>query len=184
MPAIDRMPNDPLLLVQHAVVQARQGDVRGAEQLLQRAMRAAPDHPAVDYGRAAVRAATADATRSVSRATPQMIEVFPAPSENFAFDINSERNEIDPRSERASTASDQVVETTTTPSTSGDGVRDVVDSALSGIGARIVSGASPDVAREARLLLRAFSAGGTLASAGGPEQAHAARALLANLPGA
>lgn len=163
-PALERAPHDPLLVVQQAVVLARQGDARGADALLQRAMRASPEHPAIDYGRAAVRAATADATRSASRSTPAfftpaMMELVPTPSESFAFDMNA----------------------TPTPTKSGDGARDVVDSALSGIGARLVAGAAPDVARETRLLLRAFSAGGTLATAGGPEQAHAARALLSTL---
>lgn len=180
-PALDRAPHDPLLVVQQAVLLARQGDARGAEALLQRALRSAPDHPAVEYGRAAVRAATADATRSVSRFTPEMVEVFPTPSESFAFEMNAARAEGTARAENSPHASDEVAGTSSAPTTSGDGTRDVVDSALIGIGARLVSGAASDVARETRLLLRAFSAGGTLATAGGPEQAHAARALLTTL---
>lgn len=180
-PALDRAPHDPLLVVQQAVVLARQGDSHGAEALLQRALRGAPDHPAVDYGRAAVRAATADATRSVSRSTPPMIEVFATPSEHFLFEMNSSRADGSARAEQESTASGAIVGAPSAPATSGDGTRDVVDSALIGIGARLVSASAPAVARETRLLLRAFSAGGTLATAGGPEQAHAARVLLAML---
>ena len=209
-PALERAPDDPLLVVQQAVVLARQGDARGADALLQRAVRASPEHPAVDYGRAAVRAATADATRSVSRSTPAfstaafptaalstpalstpasstpaMMELFPTPSESFAFDMNADRKVSGATVERGSNTGDAAASAgsaaTPTAAKSGDGARDVVDSALSGIGARLVAGAAPDVARETRLLLRAFSAGGTLATAGGPEQAHAARALLSTL---
>ncbi len=154
-PALERAPDDPLLLVQQAVLLARQGDGRGAEALLQRATRSAPEHPALGYGRAAVRTATADVTRSVSRNTPDTVDVFPSPTADIEGD-----------------------------QTSGESPRDVVGSAVAGIGARLVSGSTGDVARGARLLLRAFSAGGTLASAGGPEQSYAARALLTVLVGA
>ena len=189
-PALERAPHDPLLVIQQAIVLARQGDARGADVLLQRAMRSAPDHPAIDYGRAAVRAATADATRSVSRSTPAfstsaMLDGFPPRAENFAFSMNSDRNPAGEKADLAASASDDVdgagSVATPRPATSGDGARDVVDSALLSIGARLVAGSAPDVARETRLLLRAFSAGGTLATAGGPEQAHAARALLSTL---
>lgn len=67
------------------------------------------------------------------------------------------------------------------PAATTERARDVVDSALRGVGARIVQGSSNDVVREVRLLVRAFSAGGTLAPTASAEQSHAARILLTTL---
>ncbi len=174
-PALQTAPNDPLLLVQQAVVQARQGDSRAADALLQRVMRMMPDHPALDYGRAAVRAATADVTRSVSRATPPLGQSVhdaygPADGDGAWPDMGL----------APSPADDAVV---TVDAALVERAGDVVDGALERFGARLLHANENDVAREGRLLVRAFSAGGTLASACSAEQAHAARGLLTAVVG-
>jgi hypothetical protein len=152
-------PSDPLLVVQHAIVLARQGDAAGADVLLQRIARYSPDHPALDYGRAAVRLAVTDATRQTWRATPASIEVLFAADTPVAAD---RAQEVEVQSTRSA---------------------DVVDAAMQKLGARLASGASSDVAREVRVLVRAFSAGGTMVTMGSAEQAHAARVLLTTLLG-
>lgn len=55
---------------------------------------------------------------------------------------------------------------------------DATTAALFRFGGRTASQSASDVVREARVLLRAFSAGGTLAATGGAAQTYAARVLL------
>lgn len=55
---------------------------------------------------------------------------------------------------------------------------DVASGALERFGASAGTRPSAEIAREARLLLRAFSAGGTLVASATAEQAHAARVIL------
>ncbi len=174
-PALHTAPHDPLLLVQQAIVQARQGDNRGAEALLHRAMRAAPEHPALDYGRGAVRAATADVTRSMSRSTPPPVEAIPGAGDP------SELGGVLPGAGPA--RSSGTVGAAEVEVSGSDRASDVVDGALGRFGARFVQADVQDVAREGRLLIRAFSAGGTLAFACSADQAHAARGLLTTVVG-
>ncbi len=183
-PALSDAPTDPLLLVQHAIVMARQGDQAGAETLLQRVARFSPDHPAVEYGRAAVRLAMADAARSVSRATPPFSDVAHAASESALAGSLAESPQV-PLSIEELFAADNSDAASATTDVDDGALRssDVVDSAMRRIGARLASGASSDVAREVRVLVRAFSAGGTMVTMGSAEQAHSARVLLTTLLG-
>ena len=143
-PALLIKPNDPLLLVQQAIVQARHGDGGGAEQLLARVMRDELENPVIEYGRAGVRLATSDATRERSRATPMHSVAIRTPMSGSV-----------------------VIE-----------VADPTMAALFRFGGRIVTQSAADVVREARVLLRAFSAGGTLAATGGAAPTYAARVVL------
>jgi len=150
-------PREPLLRAQQALLLARQGDRAGADALLHALASEHPDHPAVDWGRAAVRAQSADATRLRSRPTPVDWPTSVAESDPF---------------------------TPPTPSSGPDrSIVDVTAAALERFGKRVAQRPLSEVAREARLLIRAFSAGGTLASAVNPEQAHAARVVLTTFLG-
>jgi hypothetical protein len=169
-PALDRAPFAPLLQVQHALLHARQGDTRSAEAMLSKLLRAYPDHPAVVWGRSALRSFVADETRARSRPTPAD---WPISVHEDA--VPSQRG----TSARSTTpaAVDTIFEPIAEP------VVDVASAALERFGARVAMSKAPDVAREARMLLRAFSAGGTLATATTPEQAHAARVVLTTFLG-
>ena len=157
-----REPLDPLLLVQQAILHAKQGDSGGAEQLLQRAAQTSAEHPAIEYGRAGIRLAASDATRQRSRPTPT-----DAPTLRGDFDM--QRNPM-----RAA----DVLEAIDRESTG-----DVTADALFRLGARVALQPSAETMRESRALLRAFSAGGTLATVGGAEQTHAARIILTAVAG-
>ncbi len=155
-------PSDTLLLVQQAIVQAKQGDGAGAEQLLQRAALSSPEHPAIEYGRAGVRLAASDVTRQRSRPTP--------------IDVPTLRGEFEVP--RTAMRVAEVLEAIERESTG-----DVTADALFRLGARVALLPSTETVRESRALLRAFSAGGTLATVGGAEQTHAARILLTAFAG-
>jgi hypothetical protein len=74
--------------------------------------------------------------------------------------------------------------TSGTASSAGDGDHagtDVATAALERFGAKVATASEYELTREARLLLRAFSSGGTLASVVNPEQAHAVRTVLTML---
>lgn len=143
------------------MTEARQGDERGANAVLQQLERTAPDHPAVLWGRNALRALVAKATRSRSRPTPS-----DWPSAVVDAGVDDAARARTPSTPLAS------IETATRETTS-----DPASAALERFGARVALRPAAEVAREARML-RAFSAGGSLAAATTPEQAHAARIVL------
>ena len=163
-PALLRSPAEPLLLVQQALVQARQGDVRAAEAALTH-IAVPPEHPALIWGRATLRTIVADTTRQRSRPTPidwpvaipahpqDTVRATPITSDIIFGDI---------------TGATDVTHAST----------DVSADALERFGARLVTLPLAEMAREARMLMRAFSAGGTLALSTSAEQAHAARTIL------
>lgn len=147
--ALQRAPQDATLLIQQALVQAKQGDRQPALRVLAEMQHAMPDHPALVWGRAALKVIVADMTRQQFRRTPMNSPVVP--------DV---------------TADDRV------PSVTPRRMADVATAALERFGASIAARPMPEVGREARLLLRAFSAGGTLVTSVTAEQAHAARGIL------
>lgn len=166
-PALALRVSDPVILVQHALIQARQGDSRAADITLAKLERALPDHPAVEWGRTALRTIVADATRQRSRPTP--VDWPAADADIFPPAFGEEPDHASVSQTRASSPTPREV----------DSIADVATSALERFGARVAMRPAAEVVREARLLLRAFSAGGTLAAATHGEQAHAARSLLA-----
>lgn len=160
--ALQRVPNDPTLLVQQALVQAKQGNKQPAISLFADLQTSVPDHPALAWGRAAMKVIVAEATRQQSRPTPVTWPTVPEPqtgSVDGAIDIFPEQ-------------------TGALPSVAPRVSSDVATAALERFGASIASRPMTEIGREARLLLRAFSAGGTLVASATPEQAHAARVLL------
>ncbi len=177
--ALDRSPDDPLLLVQHAVTLARQGQRGAADAELQRVAQRFPEHPAVHYGRAAMRTIMADRIRGEARTVPADLEGF------RTFGAGQ-------RIAPASTITDEPLGGVRVPDAGPlDGISleagDVAEQALRRLGARLASPDLPqstdEVVRDARMLLRAFTVGGTLASIGTPEQSHAARSVLTGVLG-
>lgn len=78
--ALQRLPSDPLLLVQQAVLQSRQGDDDAAEASLQiAARRLALDHPALAYGlgmvRSSITSRACEQPDGTERASPQLLNV-------------------------------------------------------------------------------------------------------------
>jgi hypothetical protein len=149
-PALDRAPSDPVLLAQQAVVLARQGHRDDAADVLVRLAREVPDHPALAWARAAVRAAGTDRTRAAARPA---VDAPGAPVD--AIDLP---------------AADETME---------DG--DMVTTAFRRLGGQLRAEDAHTLQQAARTLLRACSAGGALASACTPQEAHAARQVLSSL---
>lgn len=175
-PALDVVPDDPVLLAQQAVVLARQGHTDDATDVLEQLQQRVPDHPALAWARREVRSAQADRTRNAARTG------FSVPLADVA----------EPRAVEGE------------PGALGEDPADLVHGAFSRLG-RVLTGhgwagaheetlrygpsteafplPQPEAATEVRALLRAFSAGGTLGTACTPEQGHAARATLAAFAG-
>ena len=68
-PALESEPADPVLRLQQAVVLGRQGHLHDAGELISAVQQEFPDHPALAWARSAVRALTAEQTRSGGRET-------------------------------------------------------------------------------------------------------------------
>ncbi|MBL0172994.1 MAG: hypothetical protein IPP90_20270 [Gemmatimonadaceae bacterium] len=192
--ALQGSPGELLLLVQHALVQAKQGDSRGADALLSRPT-AAAEHPALTWGRAVLRTIVADNTRQRSRPTPidwpvamptavRSARVTPASTDHIFAEITEHLG--DPSATRIGHRTPPITSAAVgADALASDSAKtDVAASALERFGARIVMRPTNEVAREARMLMRAFSAGGTLASATNADQAHAARTVLTTFLGA
>lgn len=214
-PALARVPGSPALQIQAALIGARQGDAATAKALLDKFEQQWPEHQAVVWGRSALRAIVADATRQPPRATaarqntarqtpvdwpaadaagtvraggrtltPAWMDVFggatagdvDAATRARANSTNASPTQASPTELAASAsalgvgASDAAAQNSAT--------HDVAAAALERFGARVAVGSANDIARDARMLLRAFSAGGTLSAATSAEQAHAARVVL------
>lgn len=161
-PALLQAPQHPLLLAQQAAALARQGLRQQAEGVLRRVEEQLPsDDPVVQYGRTAVRAATALVARD-ARTAPmpgvpgrhvewEGVHALPTPVGGVGTVLDE--------------ATDQ----------------DPITAALRRIGVALRSAPSEAAFHEARALLRALSAGGPLAGAAGPARAHAARTLVTTL---
>lgn len=184
--ALQRLPADPLLLVQQAVLLATQGDGAGADAAMQSAARrVAEDHPAIVFGRDAVknakRAVTAELARSGSvRAVAGEVAPNPGGTDDVMVqDLFGDARSVAGMS-RGAPAREENPLHALTAATSGDGTahHDPVTDAVRRLGVRLVNADGADVAREIRTLLRALSSGGTLATAGVSSQAHSARSLL------
>ena len=164
-PALDEAPHDPVLLAQQAVLLARQGHTDDATDILAALQDEVPDHPALAWARAMVRMASTDRTRSAARAVPDEpddIEVM---------------NDVAPAPRRAAPdAPLPSVDEVEATASGADG--DMVGTALRRLGGLVHANDEARLQLEARTLLRACSAGGTLASACTPTEAHAARQVL------
>jgi hypothetical protein len=189
-PALGAAPREPALLAQQAVMLGRQGDRAGAEAALARIASLDAEHPALLWARQTLRSVEADATRQRSRPTP--ID-WPTVVDMPISDLRSEEMPGGDLSVRDRPVGDGASGDKTDAGAAGRvsepggeperAAVDVTASALERFGARVAMRPPSEVSREARLLLRAFSAGGTLATAVSAEQAHAARVVLATFLG-
>lgn len=164
-PALDQAPNDPVLMAQQAVVLARQGHRDDVSGIIAQLASQAPDHPALSWARVSVRAAVADRTRNSARPA-HTIDNEVIPDEDGTTAPSAARKPLD---------SAAPVFASLEEDTEGD----LVTSAFLRLGAELRQGDDETLERATRTLLRACSAGGTLASACTPLEAHAARQVLA-----
>lgn len=142
LPALDEAPDEPVLIAQRAVLNARAGRTEAADEGVRRLLTEFGAHPAHEWARSAVRQATAERVRQQAGALGGAWS--PNPMGDSAF-------------------------------------TDVTDTLFRGLGASLPVTRAESVVQEARVLLRAFSGGGTMATVAAPEQAHAARAVLVGL---
>lgn len=202
-PALETAPDDPVLTAQQAVVLARQGHLDDARHELDRLSVLYADHPAFVWARTAIRSAQADRTRRESMPLRDPVSdhgTLPDGTDAFVADASVADAAVadaaaadaavadmpdDLADNLKGTATDRVVDDM--PDVDADpiavwrGSGDVLESAFGRLGARMAAMGPDDVVRTARLLMRACSSGGALASACTPEQAHAARSVLSSL---
>ncbi|WP_291160236.1 hypothetical protein [Gemmatimonas sp. UBA7669] len=156
--ALERTPEDPVLLAQQAVLLARQGHRSDAREVLQRLQVHHLQHPATDWARRMVRSVEADGTRrQVREFTDVLDEVFPS-------DVPDE----------VVGASDTAPLRATDVASSGR----ALDDAFMQLGRSLVRSDRPSLDALLRPLIVACSAGGHLARSAPAEQVHAARSLL------
>jgi hypothetical protein len=175
-PALDVAPRDPVLVAQHAVILATQGYTADASTLVERLAAESPDHPAIGWARGTLRALAADRSRSAARrATPADPWRTPGRGGDAIAWPEAESGRDD---DTVVDGADPSWAVPAWPSVEGG---DVAVAAFSRLGTRLRGATDQELAREVRLLLRACSAGGTMCAALSPDQAHAARTVLAGL---
>lgn len=156
--ALERTPDDPVLLAQQAVLLARQGHRSDAREVLQRLQVHHLQHPATDWARRMVRSVEADGTRrQVREFTDAVQDVFP------------------------SDVADEVLGASATVplrSTDAASTGRALDDAFMQLGRSLVRSDRPALDTVLRPLIVACSAGGHLARSAPAEQVHAARSLL------
>ncbi|MBL0890391.1 MAG: hypothetical protein IBJ19_07225 [Gemmatimonadaceae bacterium] len=156
--ALERTPDDPVLLAQQAVLLARQGHRSDAREVLQRLQVHHLQHPATDWARRMVRSVEADGTRrQVREFTEALDEVFPS-------DVTDEASSADATAALRSTDA----------ASSGR----ALDDAFTQLGRSLVRNDRQSLDTLLRPLIVACSAGGHLARSAPAEQVHAARSLL------
>lgn len=156
--ALERTPEDPVLLAQQAVLLARQGHRSDAREVLQRLQTNHLQHPATDWARRMVRTIEADGTRrQVREFSDALDEVFPSdvPDEVFAANATSSPRPTDAASSGRA-----------------------LDDAFTQLGRSLVRSDRQPLDTVLRPLIVACSAGGHLARSAPAEQVHAARSLL------
>lgn len=175
-PALDAAPHDPVLMAQQAVILARQGYAEDAVALLERLAASTPDHPALGWARGMLRTVAADRTRQAAR-RGTVTDPWRSPGRSAegvdwpgTAALDDDDAAVDGRGVWGT-------EAFAPPSEGGD----VAAAAFTRLGMRLRTSSDDELAREARLLLRAFSSGGTMCAAVSPEQAHAARSVLAGM---
>ncbi len=152
---LDATLEHPVLLAQHAILQARQG--RGGEsgKLLQHLSAQFPEHPATQWAEGEVRAIRSMRAREASSSGD--------------FEVIAEPSLLTDAAESAAAISEEralLVDS------------DAGESAFARLGVRLAVGGRTDAIEMARMLIRAFTTGGALSSSVLPEQAHGARSVL------
>jgi len=187
--AIESPSAHPVLVMQQVVVLARQGHRNEAERLLQQVMRGFPGHPAVEFARTTLRSIAADHARSASRSAfggrldepapfttgdHAVFEAFSAAPRDATFDAFDD-SVAQAAAENMALGNDARIPA---DAVTGQEAGNVAERAMARLGVRFATLSVPDVVREARMLIRAFSAGGSMAGNATPEQAHAVRGVL------
>ncbi|MEP6763110.1 MAG: tetratricopeptide repeat protein [Gemmatimonadaceae bacterium] len=162
--AAARRPGDALLIVQEALLLARNGNREDAEQLLRRAAVTFPGHPAIQYGRSLMRQAIREGSRVFDDPLSGLFNAFRTPRSTAAF------NSIDAFDEGPSPIERPEMES-----------RDVLNDALSRIGARVSLLSPEQTVTELRMLLQGLSSGGSLSLTISPSRAFSARSVISAL---
>lgn len=197
--ALEEQAIHPVLLMQQILVLARQGHRREADRVLQRVARLFPEHPAVEFARTSLRSIAADHTRSTSRSAVggRVAEASPFPmADGEVFEVGTDASRValhepalDGESQWGHATEAESPSVPPIGGTDGDDPHDlraagdavtgnVAEDAMTRLGARFATLSVRDAIHEGRALIRAFSAGGSMAGACTPEQAHAARGVL------
>ncbi|MES2524294.1 MAG: hypothetical protein V4617_16470 [Gemmatimonadota bacterium] len=179
--ALQRLPSDRLLLAQQAVLLTRAGDDDRADAAMRAASkRAAPDDAVLVYGHAAVRAAAVDRRRTdagIDIPDASTTDGVLDPSVPLALDTAPLDHEV--AADSADPAPDGAARSAAGVDARTAVARDPVLAAVQSLGTRLAVSDADTLAREVRLLMRALSAGGSLANSSRPELSHAARSVLA-----
>lgn len=176
--ALAEAPEAPVLLAQYAVTLSGAGRREAALRILRQLVAQSPAHPAVAYAEARLAADHANNARHASR---EFHADAAGESADIARDAGSGADAAGGTGRAGGTGGTGGAHRGTSPawSTSADSI----ESLIHRLSALLDDGRPPaaTVESEIRLMLRAISAGGTLASSGTPRQLHAARSVLTAL---
>lgn len=171
-------PEEPVLLAQYAVTLSGAGRREAALRILRQLVAQSPAHPAVAYAEARLAADHANNARHASREFQEDAAGQPS---GITRDAGSGADAAGGTGRADGTGGTGGAHRGTSPawSTSADSI----ESLMHRLSALLDDGRPPaaTVESEIRLMLRAISAGGTLASSGTPRQLHAARSVLTAL---
>lgn len=174
-------PESSALQFSQSLARLANGDIAGARASLQPAILMKPNDPLLLVQQAIVQARHGDsvgAEQLLHRATRD------APDNPVAdYGRTGVRLATSDTTRERSRATPMNSATMCTPSSIHAVLNDAdaTTAALFRFGGRMVTQSANDLVREARILLRAFSAGGTLAATGGAAQTYAARVVLSAL---
>lgn len=159
---------EALLSIQHALIEAQRGNVTDAEEILRGAASKWPDHPALIYGRDMMREVLRNTARERQR-TP--VRLMQTPVSEPAFRTPSS-------SQTPASSGVLVIDSRQSETEFRAHARDLASDAFNELGTQLASGTRRQALTEARALLGALSAGGTLSNSMPPARAHAARAVI------
>ncbi|MDQ6612174.1 MAG: hypothetical protein M3Y64_07050, partial [Gemmatimonadota bacterium] len=159
--AITRRPGDALLMVQEALLLARQGNREDAENLFATVTATFPEHPAIVYGRTQMRQALRDGARVFDDPLNALLIASRTPRSQSALNSIDIPDDSTPQHELG-----------TPPS------GDVVQGALTRFGARLPLLSDQQSVAECRALLIGLSSGGPLAASVSAARAFAARSVI------
>lgn len=168
---------DALLMVQQALIEAKRGNTSAAEDTLRRVAARWPDHPALQYGRDTLKEVQRNLARDRQR-TPAHVVQSPIVKSNVEPSPVDEPIVRTPATSRTPVALNALMGDEMSNVEGRAFTRDVVAESFNNLGSQLATGTKRQVLVEARLLVGALSAGGTLAQSMAPARAHAARAVV------
>ncbi len=178
--ALADAPDEPVLLAHQTILLARAGRNNEASLLLTHALARHPNHPAIAYAKAWIGSERAQTTRGLVRQDGAHGNVPSATQETPHATLHANAHSSVHATSRESTSDVNSAAT-------GEPVRattaDSIESLFQKLGTQL-RGSSitrEQLVLEMRLVLRAISTGGSLASAGTSEQSHIARSLISSM---